>query len=143
MAGSSQHAACGLLFTHAVRAPCCSQANPQASLHLQVAPAGVGTSNGRAEQQQTQPALSITVRDPVKSSEKTLLPGVNGGHVTYAVLTRGELPGMGHTQTSSVRRRFRDFVVGAGPAGAWARPACLGLWTCVQLTRACEARHTN
>lgn len=59
--------------------------------------------------------LLISVRDPVKLSEKTLLPGVNQGHVTYAVVTRSELPNY-QRQTNGVRRRFRDFVV-RQPAG--------------------------
>ena len=54
--------------------------------------------------------LHISVRDPVKLSEKTMLPGVNQGHVTYAVVTRSELPNY-RRQSNGVRRRFRDFVV--------------------------------
>ena len=64
--------------------------------------------------------LHISVRDPVKLSEKTMLPGVNQGHVTYAVVTRSELPNY-RRQSNGVRRRFRDFVV-RQPVGPQSAP---------------------
>ena len=39
-----------------------------------------------------------------------MLPGINGGYVTYRVDTSTTLPGFARPETS-VRRRFREFVV--------------------------------
>ena len=39
-----------------------------------------------------------------------MLPGINGGYVTYRVDTSTTLPGYAQPETS-VRRRFREFVV--------------------------------
>ena len=39
-----------------------------------------------------------------------MLPGINGGYVTYRVDTSKTLPGYAQPETS-VRRRFREFVV--------------------------------
>ena len=53
---------------------------------------------------------NITVTDPIKHSEKSMMPGVSGSYVTYAVTSRMTLPKY-TSRGVSVRRRFRDFVV--------------------------------
>ena len=42
--------------------------------------------------------------------EASMLPGINGGYVTYRVDTSTTLPGFAQPEMS-VRRRFREFVV--------------------------------
>lgn len=56
-----------------------------------------------------QALLKITVTDPVKKVEQSLIPGVSGGYVTYKVSTVTALPSFTHKE-AAVRRRFRDFV---------------------------------
>ena len=56
------------------------------------------------------PATAVTVDDPVKKVEQTLIPGMNGGFVTYRVTTKTQLESFASPE-ASVRRRFRDFVV--------------------------------
>jgi len=56
------------------------------------------------------PAVAIAVKDPVRKVEASMLPGINGGYVTYRVDTRTALPGFARPE-ASVRRRFREFVV--------------------------------
>lgn len=41
--------------------------------------------------------------------EASMLPGINGGFVTYRVDTSTTLPGFARPE-ASVRRRFREFV---------------------------------
>lgn len=53
---------------------------------------------------------NITITDPIKHSEKSMMPGVSGSYVTYAVTSRMTLPRYS-SRGASVRRRFRDFVV--------------------------------
>lgn len=53
---------------------------------------------------------NITITDPIKHSEKSMLPGVSGSYVTYAVTSRMTPPKYS-SRGASVRRRFRDFVV--------------------------------
>ena len=53
---------------------------------------------------------NITISDPIKHSEKSLMPGVSGSYVTYAVTSRMTHPKYS-ARGASVRRRFRDFVV--------------------------------
>lgn len=55
------------------------------------------------------PLLRITVTDPVKKVEPSVIPGMSGGYVTYKVASATDLPGFAHKE-SSVRRRFKDFV---------------------------------
>ena len=54
--------------------------------------------------------LEITVSDPVKRVEGSVIPGVAGGYVTYKVHTKAQLPAF-KSPEAMVRRRFRDFVV--------------------------------
>ncbi|KAK9805542.1 hypothetical protein WJX72_004051 [[Myrmecia] bisecta] len=54
-------------------------------------------------------ALQITVTDPVKKVESSIIPGVTGGYFTYRVATKTTLPHFGRKELA-VRRRFRDFV---------------------------------
>lgn len=63
-------------------------------------------SQGIARRQQP----NITITDPIKHSEKSMMPGVSGSFVTYAVTSRMALPKYS-SRGASVRRRFRDFVV--------------------------------
>ena len=58
----------------------------------------------------TPAVLRIVVDDPVKKVENSMIPGVQGGYVTYRVATASALSTYAHKDTS-VRRRFRDFVV--------------------------------
>ena len=53
---------------------------------------------------------NITITDPIKHSEKSMMPGVSGSYVTYTVTSRMTLPKYS-SRGASVRRRFRDFVV--------------------------------
>ena len=53
---------------------------------------------------------NITITDPIKHSEKSMMPGVSGSYVTYAVNSRMTHPKYS-SRGASVRRRFRDFVV--------------------------------
>ena len=56
----------------------------------------------------------IHVDDPVKRTEQTIIPGMSGGYVMYRVSTTTSLPTYAQ-KSFSVRRRFRDVVVGASP----------------------------
>ena len=91
------------------------------------------------------PALAIAVKDPVRKVEASMLPGINGGYVTYRVDTRTALPGFARPE-ASVRRRFREFVVRRrrGPAARAMRGVAAAViflaaaaftqartWTCV------------
>jgi len=53
--------------------------------------------------------LQITVSDPVKRVEGSVIPGVSGGYITYKVETKTSLPSF-KARECLVRRRFRDFV---------------------------------
>lgn len=72
-------------------------------------PNEAGPSSSAAHSMQQGPRPQITVTDPQKHAEKTLLP-VSGGYVTYAVKSFMHLPKYSSRGTL-VRRRFRDFVV--------------------------------
>ena len=54
--------------------------------------------------------LEITVSDPVKRVEGSVIPGVAGGYVTYKIHTKTQLPAY-KAREIVVRRRFKDFVV--------------------------------
>ena len=55
--------------------------------------------------------LEVTVSDPVKRVEGSVIPGVAGGYVTYKIHTKTQLPAY-KAREIVVRRRFKDFVVG-------------------------------
>lgn len=69
------------------------------------------SSQQKSEEAKPQAAqMHITVDDPVKRAEQTIIPGVTGGYVTYRIGTTTSQ--QGNAQKSfSVRRRFRDIVV--------------------------------
>ena len=75
---------------------------------VEIQPTEHHTGNGNTAQ--GPPATRVTVDDPVKKVEQTLIPGMNGGFVTYRVTTKTQLESFAHPE-ASVRRRFRDFVV--------------------------------
>ncbi len=56
----------------------------------------------------------ITVGDPIKKVEGSMFPGMKGGYVMYRVDTHDPE----HGSHTSVRRRFRDFVVSSYLCGA-------------------------
>ncbi|KAK9835396.1 hypothetical protein WJX81_006991 [Elliptochloris bilobata] len=68
-----------------------------------------GEIEPQAAGQRDAPVLKISVKDPVKKVEASMLPGISGGHVTYRVDTSTTLPGFARPEVS-VRRRFREFV---------------------------------
>lgn len=63
------------------------------------------------EIKESRPRTQIVVDDPVKRPEQTIIPGMSGGYVTYRISTTTSLESFAH-KTCSVRRRFRDIVVG-------------------------------
>ena len=81
---------------------------------------------GNGHKTQGPPATSVTVDDPVKKVEQTLIPGMNGGFVTYRVTTKTQHESFASPE-SSVRRRFRDFVVSAPATWPCTVPATSGL----------------
>lgn len=74
-----------------------------------------GSTQGHGKQQggteQPKHSLEIIVDDPVKLVEQSMIPGMSGGYVTYRVYTKTTLPSFAKREIS-VRRRFREFVVG-------------------------------
>ncbi len=54
--------------------------------------------------------IQISVTDPVKRMEDSIIPGVKGGYYTYLVTTVTDQPGFSRRRME-VRRRFSDFVV--------------------------------
>ena len=64
----------------------------------------------KQEEEQDTVHTNITVDDPVKRTEQTIIPGMSGGYVTYRISTTTSLPTYAQ-KTFSVRRRFRDLVV--------------------------------
>jgi len=54
------------------------------------------------------------VGDPIKKVEGSMFPGMKGGYVMYRVDTHDPE----HGSHTSVRRRFRDFVVSSYLCGA-------------------------
>ena len=73
--------------------------------------APAGSSPVAPPPERAQPgAVRIAVDDPVKKAEAGLIPGYSSGYVLYRVATVSKLPSY-RSEHSSVRRRFRDFVV--------------------------------
>lgn len=69
------------------------------------------SSEGQKEEaKQDKAHTHITVDDPVKRVEQTIIPGMSGGYVTYRISTTTSLPTYAQ-KTFTVRRRFRDLVV--------------------------------
>ncbi len=64
----------------------------------------------KEEAKQDKTHTQITVDDPVKRTEQTIIPGMSGGYVTYRISTTTNLPSYAK-KAFSVRRRFRDLVV--------------------------------
>ena len=81
---------------------------PQREAQTNEAGPSSSTSLPHAHTQGRRPQISVT--DPVKHTEKSLVPGVSGSYVTYTVTSRMTLPKYS-SRGASVRRRFRDFVV--------------------------------
>jgi len=81
---------------------------PQPGAQTNEAGPSSSTSLPRAQMQGRRPQISVT--DPVKHTEKSLVPGVSGSYVTYTVTSRMTLPKYS-SRGATVRRRFRDFVV--------------------------------
>ena len=71
---------------------------------------GDSTHPDSSTSQREPEVLKITVADPIKKVEQSMIPGVSGGYITYRVSTSTTLPSFSHPQVA-VRRRFRDFVV--------------------------------
>ncbi|DBB03248.1 TPA: hypothetical protein ACH3X3_010645 [Trebouxia sp. C0006] len=80
---------------------------PQPGAQTTEAGPSSSTSLPRAQMQGGRPQINVT--DPVKHTEKSLVPGVSGSYVTYTVTSRMTLPKYS-SRGASVRRRFRDFV---------------------------------
>lgn len=80
---------------------------PQREAQTNEAGPSSSTSLPHAQPQGRRPQISVT--DPVKHTEKSLVPGVSGSYVTYTVTSRMTLPKYS-SRGASVRRRFRDFV---------------------------------
>lgn len=57
----------------------------------------------------TTPCSQVSVSDPVKKIEQSVIPGMSGGYVTYKIESTTTLPEYPHKECS-VRRRFKDFV---------------------------------
>ena len=104
--------------------PCKVAQHVKLSMQCRVTYAGSVQFAAGSSTQPPSRLLHISVRDPVKLSEKTMLPGMNQGHVTYAVVTRSELPNY-RRQSNGVRRRFRDFVVRQPPGSQSAPLHCV------------------
>ncbi|DBA90824.1 hypothetical protein WJX77_010125 [Trebouxia sp. C0004] len=80
---------------------------PQQGAQTNEAGPSSSASLPHAQMQGRRPQISVT--DPVKHTEKSLVPGVSGSYVTYTVTSRMALPKYS-SRGASVRRRFRDFV---------------------------------
>lgn len=80
---------------------------PQQGMQSSEAGPSSSTSFPQVVSQRQRPQISVT--DPVKYTEKSLMPGVSGSYVTYTVTSRMSLPKYS-SRGASVRRRFRDFV---------------------------------
>ena len=63
-----------------------------------------GAGGGLIAQGTPDPTAAVSVQ-----VEASMLPGINGGFVTYRVDTSTTLPGFARPE-ASVRRRFREFV---------------------------------
>ena len=85
-----------------------SEIEPQQGAESSEAGPSSSASFPQVTERRRQP--NITITDPIKHSEKSMMPGVNGSYVTYAVTSRMSLPKYS-SRGASVRRRFRDFVV--------------------------------
>jgi len=81
---------------------------PQRGAQTNEAGPSSSTSLPHAQTQGSRPQISVT--DPVKHTERSLVLGVSGSYVTYTVTSRMTLPKYS-SRGASVRRRFRDFVV--------------------------------
>lgn len=82
--------------------------------------------NAPADSKPAAPATAVTVDDPVKKVENTIIPGMSGGYVTYRVSTKTSLEFA--SKEVSVRRRFRDFVVSSGVAALHSHSQCAPCW---------------
>jgi len=97
---------------------------PQRGAQSNEAGSSSSTSLPHGQTQGRRPQISVT--DPVKHTEKSLVPGVSGSYVTYTVTSRMTLPKYS-SRGASVRRRFRDFVVSTSPYPAEPHKQCLPL----------------
>ncbi len=91
-------------------APQVSQQEIQPQRGMQSSEAGPSSSTSFPQVGPQGRRPQITVTDPIKHSEKSLMPGVSGSYVTYTVTSRMTLPKYS-SRGAAVRRRFRDFVV--------------------------------
>ena len=72
--------------------------------HVSVTTDSGGGRRGFCAQGAPDPTAAVLVQ-----VEASMLPGINGGFVTYRVDTSTTLPGFARPE-ASVRRRFREFV---------------------------------
>ncbi|KAL3145148.1 hypothetical protein ABBQ38_001750 [Trebouxia sp. C0009 RCD-2024] len=92
---------------HDTPQPSHPEIQPQRGMDASEAGPSTGAAFPQVAESRRQP--NITITDPIKHSEKSMMPGVSGSYVTYAVNSRMTLPKFS-TRGASVRRRFRDFV---------------------------------
>lgn len=104
---------------HDTPQPSHPEIQPQRGMDASEAGPSTGAAFPQVAESRRQP--NITITDPIKHSEKSMMPGVSGSYVTYAVNSRMTLPKFS-TRGASVRRRFRDFVV----SGLLPSVSCIG-----------------